>query len=222
MERIVLITDIDTPLGYALAGFYIKDGERVIGTVSSQDSDLPYMNLENIDIVEWRRFSALESRNLLLHIIKKYKKIDEAIVIQSVISKTRKLHETEISDIEKGIDFWLKGLFFICREIIRTYEKQKNGALFIINHSNKEQGISTVSETIKAGTREFTRNLISSYEKEAFLLNSIESSSPTDDTLSAFIYKTIKERLRQISGKQVNFRHKPGLFSGIKKVLKQD
>jgi hypothetical protein len=73
MERNVLITDIDTPLGYALAGYYMKDGERVVGTISSQNPELPYANLDKdkIDIMEWRRASPLESKNLLIQIVKK-------------------------------------------------------------------------------------------------------------------------------------------------------
>lgn len=224
MERIVLITDIDTPLSYALARLYIKDGEKVVGTISSQNTGLPYSDLDKdaIDIMEWHHSSPLEAKNLLIHIIKKYRKLDEAIVIHSIESKTLKLHETGIADIEKGIDHWLKGLFFICREIIKTYVTQKNGALFIINCDTKEQGISPVSEAIKAGTRGFIRNLLHSYGKDSFLLNSIESSYVKEDILSASVYKTIKERLRQVSGKQIKLQHKPGFFSGLKKAHKQD
>ena len=226
MERIVLITDIDTPLGYALARFYIKDSEKVIGTVSSQNPDLPFKELDKdeIDIIEWQRTSPVDSKNLMLTILKKYKKLDEALIIQSIESKSMKLHETNISEIDKEIDFWLKGLIFLCREIIKTFISGQSGIIVFINYLTSEQSVkqsvkhktSCVFEAIRHGIGGFMNQVLHSYQKE-FKVNTIESSFVAEDILSTYIYKNIKERLRGVSGKKLKFQQKLSLFSGLRK-----
>lgn len=223
MQRIVLITDIDTPLGYALLKPYIKENEKVIGTVSSGKSDTLVKDLDKnlIDIIQWQRTSPIDTKNLILTIIKKYKKLDEALIIQSIQSAALKLHETPVTEIDKSIDSLLKGLFFLCREIIKTYLSRQAGILLFINYLNTPQGPSPISEAIKNGIDGFIGQLFRSYQKERFILNSIESSYVDADILSAFIYKNIKERLRQSSGKRLRFQQKIGLFSGLKKAGKK-
>jgi len=222
MSRIVLITDINTPLGYSLLKLYLKDGNQIIGTVPSINDELQDINTDNdrLDIYEWRRNSLIESKNLLLHITKKYKKLDEAVVIQSIPSHSLKLHELTMSDIDKEVDCSIKGLICICREIIKTMRTQKSGSFFFIFCRNKGIEISPLSELIKRGSEGFLNHLLHVCGKEHFRLNIIETPNIHYDTLPEHIYKTIKEKLPQISGKKIQIQQKTGIFPGINKFHK--
>ncbi|MBN2443407.1 MAG: SDR family NAD(P)-dependent oxidoreductase [Spirochaetales bacterium] len=219
MDRIVLITDVDTPLGYSLTKLYSNDGDKVIGTVSSGNpgSSIKDEDKGVIDIVDWHRTSPIEAKNLVLSIMKKYKRLDETLIIQSSETVSTPLHDTGIADIDKDIDNSLKSIFFLTREIIKTYMSRKNGLLFFIYNMTMKQETTPIQEAIKNGISGFINQVLISYKDEQFKVNSIESTLTNIETLSSSIYKSINERLRQSSGKRIRFQQKGSLFSGFKK-----
>jgi NAD(P)-dependent dehydrogenase (short-subunit alcohol dehydrogenase family) len=219
MEKCVLITDIDTPLGYQLAKLYSRDGNKVIGTISGGDREnsITDIDTEIIDVTEWHRHSPVEAKNLVLKIQNNYKHLHETLIVQSIHGSTDLLQDTVITDIDKKVDYWLKGLFFLTREIIKTYQNQGQGALYFLQHTNPQQDTSALLEAVKNGTRGFTGYILRAYQKTSFTVNCLESSYTKPGDFAAYAYKQITGRLHQYTGKRVRFQQKIGLFAGIKK-----
>jgi hypothetical protein len=247
MEKIILVSDADTPLGYTLFNFFLNDGNKVAGTVSSikKNIQIAEPHKEAAAIFEWGRSSPVESKNLLLSIIKKFKRLDEAILIQAlqpgapgisenaVRSYNTPLHETEISAIEKEIDYRIKGLLFLSREIIKTFTVQKKGFLFFVNNFYYADEISVLRRLIETGITSFLKELMKSYRNSGIMMNVIESAAasaglPADDEFASFVYKNITEKFikpggqpkTHVSGQYIHFRPSKNLFAGLGKVLK--
>jgi hypothetical protein len=212
MERVALITDIDTPLGHSLLHHCYTDYDHIAGTVSSpvKDVSFPGVISERLFTIEWTRRSPFEVKNIILSVIKKYKKLDETLIIHSALADTTHFGNLEIADIDMAVDIWLKNYVFLCREILTYYTSVKGGVLILINniyYENKKT-ISPLFELIHDGFRGFTLNLMASYREKAMRINSIESSSPDEKALSVFVSKCLRDRLRSISGKTITFHKK--------------
>jgi NADP-dependent 3-hydroxy acid dehydrogenase YdfG len=216
MDRIVFITDVDTQLGSSLLKHCYTDYKHIVGTISSPVKEFSFSDVidERLDIIEWNRRSPFEAKNILLSVIKKYKKLDEVLVIHSSMADTTQLHNIEVADIDMTVDIWIKSYIFLCREILNYFSSKTGGLLLLINniHYENKKNTSPLFELIKHGFSGFMQQLMRVYKDRSITINGIESSSPDAKELSTFIYKCLCERLRNLSGKIVTFKKKGKLF----------
>ena len=215
MDRVVLITDINTPLGSALLVKYHTDGEKIIGTITPDNKDfsLPNWSDDGLEVLEWNRHSPVNSKNIILSVLKKYKKLDEVCLIQNMIGNDSFFHELDFKSIDKAIDNWIKGNFFLCREILKVFIQNASGVLVLINNIKCNSNItSPLFEAIRSSFRSFTKELSLTYGSHNIFINGFESTSNLSEDFGGFIYKRICEKMRNNSGRIIQFNKKKSFF----------
>ena len=125
MSKVVLVTDIDTPLGLELAKRYADSGSSLIAASGSKESIESFAGLsdEKYLQVKWLRRSPISARNVVLSGINHFKRIDEAVILQTLGDKPAKTKgssfgDMQFADIESLIDTQVKGSIFLIKEII--------------------------------------------------------------------------------------------------------
>jgi len=217
MSRIVLITDIDTPLGLDLSKTFLEQGDRVVGTFTAPDneSNLKALNSSSFTIRRWQRSSSLSAKNLLLSIINDFNNLDEALLLQPPSLPAKLLHEVTTAEIEQGVDFWIKGNLFLLKEILDIFNRGRGGVLALINYSPKDStGILPPLESVLRGSfQALAKSLFSSYSQEHLYINGFESNTAESRDFADFIRQTLRDRGRRVSGRWFRFQAKSGLFS---------
>jgi hypothetical protein len=221
MDRVIVITDIDTKLGCSLIRTYREAGEIAVGISPVKKADLEYSDLKGNDyeIIEWNRNSLIDSKSAILEIIKKYKTIDEVLLVQSIPEYKSSLADIEFSTIDRNIDYWVKGNIYFVREVLRLFAEKESGTLALINHSlsDEKNRRTPLSETVQSAFSGLTKSLLPLYAGKDVCINAFESVTDSPEELARFIYKNMCERFRKVSGKTASFQSGKNLFSALKK-----
>lgn len=217
MSRTVLITDIDTPLGFDLSKTFLEQGDRVIGTVADpeKDNSIKTLNSSSFTLKRWQRSSSISAKNLLLNIINEFDSLDEALLLQPPSLPAKLLHEVTTAEIEQGVDFWVKGNLFLLKEILDIFNRHRGGVLALINYSPHDStGILPPLESALRGSfQALAKSLFSSYSRKNLYINGFESNTVQSSDFSDFIRQTLQDRGRRVSGRWFRFQAKSGLFS---------
>lgn len=217
MSRIVLITDIDTPLGFDLSKTFLEQGNTVIGTVTAlgKESNFKALSSSSFTLRRWQRSSPLSTKNLLLSIINDFNKLDEALLLQPPSLPAKLLHEVTTAEIEQGVDFWIKGNLFLLKEILDIFSKGNGGVLALINYSPKDSTgiLPPLESTLRGGFQALAKSLFSSYSREDLYINGFESNTAQSGDFAHFIQQTLHERGRRVRGRWFRFQAKSGLLS---------
>lgn len=214
MERVVLVTDTETRLGSAILDAYNAAGERAIGIPTGpQAAHAPVIGTD--DALTWNRFSAVDPRNIMISTLKRYKTIDEVLVVQSVESEFS--DKPELVDINKAVDYWIKGNMFFVREVLRVFAERGKGALVLVNHSpatGANASPSPIGETVRAAYSGYINALVHVRGDDDICINGFEALTDQIGEFAQFIHKNTSERLRRISGKLLVFHNQGplGLF----------
>lgn len=209
MDRVALITDIDTEPGSSLLKYCYSDYTHIIGTVSSSGSNFALTDMpdERLEVVEWKKRSPFEAKNILLSIIKKYKALDDAFIIHSCTADETPIHDLDIAYIDMTIDIWLKQYIFLCREILSYFLNGGNGFMLLVNNIayKHENGNAALFESIHYGFDGFMRDLVTFCKKSNVRINGITAISPDSKSLSGYIEKLLSAKFRDMSGKIMTF-----------------
>ena len=133
MGRVVLISDVQTPLGEELARRYLAEGASVAVTRSNQQSrEAPLVSeSDGFLLTDWNRRSPISARNVLLAVANRFGRIDEAVVVQWPFVEARLLPETSYESMERAVDAWLKGPLFLVKGLLEVFARNGGG-----RHSN--------------------------------------------------------------------------------------
>jgi hypothetical protein len=217
MSRTVLITDVDTPLGFDLSKTFLEQGDKVIGTVTASDKEINFksLNSSSFTLRRWQRSSPLSAKNLLLSIINDFNNLDEALLLQPPSLPAKLLHEVTTAEIEQGVDFWIKGNLFLLKEILYIFSRGRGGVLALINYSPKDSTgiLPPLESALRGGFQALAKSLFSSYSREDLHINGFESTTAQSGDFAHFIRQTLHERGRRVSGRWFRFQAKSGLFS---------
>ncbi|HEB10614.1 MAG TPA: hypothetical protein ENI06_05310 [Spirochaetales bacterium] len=217
MSKTVLITDIDTPLGFDLSKTFLEQGDRVVGTVAVPDkeSNFKALNSSSFTLRRWQRSSSLSAKNLLLSIINDFNNLDEALLLQAPSLPAKLLHEVATAEIEHGVDLWIKGNLFLLKEILELFNRGRGGVVALINYSPHDStGILPPLESALRGSfQALAKSLFSSYSRENLYINGFESNTAQSSDFADFIRQTLSDRGRRVSGRWFRFQAKSGLFS---------
>lgn len=217
MSRTVLITDIDTPLGFDLSKTFLEQGDRVIGTVAAPDkeSDFKALNSSSFTLRRWQRSSPISAKSLLLNIINDFDNLDEALLLQTPSLPAKLLHEVTTAEIEQGVDLWIKGNLFLLKEILDIFKRGRGGVLALINYSPHDSTgiLPPLESTLRGSFQALAKSLFSSYSLENLYINGFESNTMQSNDFADFIRQTLHDRGRRVSGRWFRFQAKSGLFS---------
>ena len=219
MSEVVLITDVDTPLGGALAKLYRDDGFQVVGT--NQGSEHSIANeteqestKEGFSSIRWNRKSAVSARNVLLSCMNNFGRLDHAIIVESPDGARRLLHESALSEIDSAVDAWIKGSLFLAREIIGYFLRKKKGVLLFVSYSTQvsSEALPPLESSIRGCIQGLVQSLFSSYQTDGVVVGAFESDSPGTEEFAKYIRKTVRDKADRVFGKWHRYQGKQGLF----------
>ncbi len=215
MERTLLVTDGDTPLGGELVRLFAGRGCRVVTTAAESvvGSDTSKAAL----IVPWNRRSAASARNLLITALNSVQKIDEALVLCSASGPEARLHELSAAEIEKAFDQSVKPAVFVVRELVSYFLQHPGGVLGLVSFSLRpaDAPAPELERAAREGFRGFATSLMASYAESGFFVNGFQSFGAGPQEFSQFIDKTLEEKARKISGRWFTCQPRGGFIQGM-------
>jgi NAD(P)-dependent dehydrogenase (short-subunit alcohol dehydrogenase family) len=210
MKRVVLITDAETELGEELVRLYLNNGYAVAAATGEGKSRA---GAEGLFYVEWKRRSALSTRNLMLRVLTRFDTLDEAILLASPSLDRTLLQEVASRTIDAALDDWLKGALFLSREVLELFRKRGEGRLSLVNYAQTGPLFPPLEAVLRGGFQSLAASLFASQSGRGVIISGFESYATRIPDFAAFIVSTWENRAEKTSGKW--FRFPPGarLFS---------
>ncbi len=232
MQRSVLITDGDTPLGAELVRLFSARGFRVVtttvwetarpdsGQAGAKAADPPARSTApalGVVSIPWNRRSPVSAQNLLLSALNALGAIDEALVLDASDVPGAPVHELSAADVEKAFDFSLKPPVFLVRELLSYFMKRREGVLAFVSFCARPESDPSpaLERAVREGFKGFASSILSSYPEAGFFVNAFQSFGAGPQEFAPFIEKTLEEKARKISGRWFTCQPKAGFLQGM-------
>lgn len=220
MERVVLISDIDTELGMNLLKQYYANHCKIIGTSTTavNNLDISEFNTEYVEIVPWNRISPVGAKNVLIKGITRFREIQEVLILQTAGFISSQLTGLSVLEIEQCIDMWSKGTCFLVREVLGHLQQQNRGCISLVNnvYYKDNDAVSPLRDILEAGFKALAKNLLQLSKESQITINCFESTTIHSDKFSEYIYKTNTERTGKLSGRTFSYHDKKFFLAGIR------
>ncbi len=193
----------------ALFGFSEPTEEPIkahAGAFSDGDSVLP-----------WNPASALSARALTIGAENRLGQIDEAILVCAPPAVRRRPDELPPAKLDAFIDSWLKGWFFLSRELTIAFRARKSGTLALVLSevglsTQKDEAPDLIGGVVAAAFQAFAQGLLAASFQEPYrVLAFSQADSPDDTGFSAFVFRVLDEANKRNSGRWHKYGR--GLFS---------
>jgi NAD(P)-dependent dehydrogenase (short-subunit alcohol dehydrogenase family) len=212
MERTLLITDGDTPVGAELVRIFAAQGCRVV--TSTAEAAGRVSPSKSVLTVAWNRRSSASARNLVLSALNGMGSIDEAIVLSAPPGPEPALHEVPAADVEKAFDLCLKPAVFLTRELLAHFIPRGGGILSLASFSPRpsEGHAPALERAVREGFKGFATSVLAAYSGSGFFVNAFQSFGASAEEFAQFIERTLEEKARKISGRWFTCQPRAGLF----------
>jgi len=221
MGRVVLVSDVQTPLGEELARRYLAEGARVAVTRSNQQSRESPMVSESDGflLTDWNRRSPISTRNVLLSVANRFGRIDEAVVVHCPTVEASLLSETTYESIERAVDVWLKGTLFLVKGLLEALAPQ--GRLALVHYTPQDAGTSLppLEATLRGAFKALAQSLMDTGGPRGLPVHGIESFSTPARDFAGFIVETLIARGEKPSGKWLRFQPRSGLLAPLRSLM---
>ena len=223
MTKGMLIAGNETALTAAVAGEAAKQNEPyVVALVRNRYSvaspkQAPPDNDENPDkVLEWNPGSPLSARTLVIAAENRLGCIGRAVLVCDPPAAGLALAGLGFADIEVLVNDYIKGWFFLAKEITAVFRARGEGTLALAypeaGGSSGKEAPDLSSHTALAAFRSLTGNLLASASAEPFMIQGFSGNETGDEAgYAAFIFKQLEEGSRRGNGKLHKFG-KLGLF----------
>lgn len=220
MGQVVLVSDVQTPLGEELARRYLAEGARVAATRSNQESrESPLVSeSDGFLLTDWNRGSSISARNVLLSVLNRFGRIDEAVLLGNPAVERRQLHEQPFTSIERGVDAWVKGTLFLARGVLEAFGRE-GGRLALVHYAPEEPGtgLPPLEAALRGAFRALTQSLLDTHSQKGVTVRGFESFSTPPREFAGFIVETMTERGdRPSGGKWFRYQPKSGLLAPLR------
>jgi len=221
MGRIVFVSDVQTPLGEELVRRYLAEGSSVAATRSNLEARESPLVSENDGflLTDWNRRSPISSRNVLLTVLNRYGRIDEAVILQTPAVERSLLHEAGYELIERAVDTWIKGTLFLIKGVLEAFSRSGGGALALVHHVPQEAGsdFPPLEAALRGAFKSAAQSLFATSSQAGVSINGFESFSTPAREFAEFIVQTMQERGGRASGKWFRYQPKGRFLSPLKK-----
>ncbi len=199
MDKRMFVTPGDSALGAALADAAIASGWRVASTVNG-DVDEGYED-ENRLVISCNNRSLLSARRAFLDCLNAFQGIDAAIVLHEVRQDERPVHELAPIAIEEYFDIGMKERFFVLREILSLFVRQRSGILAMVNYAPEDFTLLPLCAAAAGAFRAATDSLATLYQNENIIINGFDCTSESPERYSRFILEQLSGKAAELSGK---------------------
>jgi hypothetical protein len=221
MGRVVFVSDVQTLLGEELVRRYLAEGASVAATRSNLEARESPLVSENDGflLTDWNRRSPISSRNVLLTVLNRYERIDEAAILQAPAVERSLLHETSYELIERAVDTWIKGTLFLIKGVLEAFGRSGGGRLALVHHVPQEAGTDfpPLEAVLRGSFKAAAQSLFASNSQAGVFINGFESFSTQPREFAEFIVQTMQERGGRTSGKWFRYQPKGRFLSPLKK-----
>ena len=182
---------------------------RLTGAPKSAEPEI-----KNRISLSWNPASPISARTLVLAAENRLQKIDEAILVCSPPSIRSSTEEIPLADIEIMVNDYIKGWFFLVRELATIFTVRRQGSLVLvypdISSPGRDDAADVLGPSALASFRALTRGLLSAAHNEPYITAGFSTSDTGNEAaFAAFIFKSIDELSQKSKGKL----HKFGKFS---------
>jgi NAD(P)-dependent dehydrogenase (short-subunit alcohol dehydrogenase family) len=224
MDRVVLISDVQTPLGEELARRYLAAGASVAVTRSNQEArESPLVSeSDGLLLTDWNRRSAISTRNVLLSALNRFGRIDEALLLHCPAIEASLLGEASYEAIERAVDTWLKGTLFLAKGLLEAFARAGGGRLALVHHARQGDssllrqsgaGLPPLESTLRGAFRALAQSLLDTGGADGVAVHGFESFATPERDFAAFIVQAMTER--GPSGKWLRFQPRGGLLGPL-------
>jgi NAD(P)-dependent dehydrogenase (short-subunit alcohol dehydrogenase family) len=227
MGRVVLVSDVQTPLGEELARRYLAEGASVAVTRSNQQSrESPLAPAAGFLLTDWNRRSPISTRNVLLSVVNRFGRIDEAVVLQCPAVEANLLSETTYESIERAVDAWLKGTLFLVKGLLETLAPR--GRLALVHYAPQRNSpllrqagavLPPLEAALRGAFKALTQSLMDTGGPKGLPVHGIESFSTPARDFADFIVETLSARGDKPSGKWLRFQPRGGLLAPLRGLM---
>jgi NAD(P)-dependent dehydrogenase (short-subunit alcohol dehydrogenase family) len=230
MGRIVLVSDVQTPLGEELARRYLAEGASVAVTRSNRQSRESPMVSESDGflLTDWNRRSPISARNVLLSVTNRFGRLDEAVVLHDPTVKPALIPDTAYETIERAVDSWLKGTLFLVKGLLEILAQTGAGRLALVEYAPR--GVSPLSRqavasrppleaALRGAFRALVQSLLETGGPKGVTVNAFESVATLARDFAGFIVETLMARGDKPAGKWLRFQPRSGLLAPLRGLM---
>ncbi|GHU24149.1 hypothetical protein FACS1894164_10060 [Spirochaetia bacterium] len=219
MTRGILIAGNESALSTAVCTEAAKRGFSyavafIPNRLSGQDAGISVPLSGNQ--LKWNPGSPISARTLVLAAENRLEKMNYAILVCAPPSVRKQPDELASTDIEIMVNDYIKGWFFLVKEIATLFKERKTGVLSLVLGDNaagngKNGSIDLLYPSAVASFRAFAQGLLTSPLCESFQIMSFYSDLNDDTAFSNFIFKIIEDNNKKNNSKWHKYS-KLGIF----------
>jgi hypothetical protein len=199
MDKSIFITPGDTLLGSALAVKADTDGFRVASTTSG---DVPEGKEDTLPLaINWNGRSLVSARKAILTCINAFEHLDTAVIIHETHQDEQPVHELTPVAIEEYLDMAMKSTFFMLKEILARFVRQRSGILALVNYIPEEYTLLPLCAASTAAFRAAADSLSMLYQNENIIINGFDCTRVPPERYSRFILQALAGKAGDVSGK---------------------
>jgi hypothetical protein len=160
--------------------------------------------------LDWNPSSPISARTLILAAENRIDRIDEAILVCSPPSVRCSAAELPLADVEILINDYIKGWFFLVKELAAVFSSRKNGILSLVYHdvpaAKKDDAADILGPSALASFRALTQGLLAAAHNEPYITVGFScSDAGNEEAFSSFVFKSIDEVNSRNNGKLYKF-----------------
>ncbi|MDR2900301.1 MAG: hypothetical protein LBV20_02105 [Treponema sp.] len=216
MTRGILIAGNESALGDAV----MAEAAKRVNTVSTAFIQNKFVETrqntaslpEGTSIIplSWNPGSPISARSLLLAAENHLEHVDDALLICDPPAMRKRPIDFTPSEIDYLVNNYIKGWFFLIREILLTFRARGKGNLCLVTPGISSGGKDDIPDlagpSVAASFKAYAESVLSSAAGEPFRVIGFSSSEPGNESeFAAFIYKIIDDEKRNDSGKCYKF-----------------
>lgn len=199
MDKSIFITPGDTLIGAALAAEADIEGYRVASTANGDAGESKAESLPLV--ISYSSRSLVSARKALLTCINTFSRLDTAVIIHETHQDEQPVHELTPVAIEEYIDAAQKSTFFMLREILACFVRQRSGVLALVNYIPEEYTLLPLCAASAAAFRAAADSLSTLYQNENIIINGFDCTRVSPERYSRFILQALSGKAALAGGK---------------------
>lgn len=219
MERAVLVTEAQTPLGRALVRMFFARGLRVAAAVDSGagggEAAWPAEYRAPLFLsIPWNRRSPVSAHGLLVAALNSFGSLEEALLLEPPVASAD-ISRCASADIEKAFDD-LKGAAFLARELFAHFSAAGSGVLSLASCSPRpaDQAGPFLEQAVREGFHGLASSFLAAHTAAPLLVNGFQGCAASPEELAAFIDRTLDEKGRKVPGRWFVLQPRSGILRG--------
>ncbi|AEJ20510.1 hypothetical protein [Gracilinema caldarium] len=159
----------------------------------------------------WTPGSSISARTLLISAENRFSRIDEVLLVLSPPTLRIRPDQIDTAHISPMIDDYLKGWYYLVRELFRYYRQRKEGTLALVLSeaplvTEKEESPDMLGPVLGSAFRAFMQSVLATAVTNPFrILGFTVNDSSQHEDFAEFIFKVLDDDTKRDTGKLHRF-----------------